>query len=437
MPPFPLRSHDASAGAPITVNQVARVSRRTVLASVAAAGLTGCARARAGERLSLWALATQGENAPRLIPAFEAATGLRVDVQALPWTAAHAKMLSAYAGRTLPDVMMVPQAWLAELAMLGAVVPLDSGRAGLLRDLFDAPARGVTIGGRAFGVPWYVDSWAQFYRRDLVAAAGYQAPPPDWSAWRTMAATIKRRSPDKFVVLALLDWPEQLFALAAQQPDPLLRDGDTRGNFRSPGFREALRFYKSLYDDKFAPAVVGTEIGDTLIAFRDGYFAILPSTAPTVGDFRVAGIDRTSWAVNALPGPHGDAGGLASGASLCVTRDARDPARAWALVAYLCAPATQQRLFAITGDLPSRPSAWDAPALAHDRVAAVFRAQLQRSHAAPAVPEWPRIVTEVQAIAEQMVRGGLSVGAAATAMDARVDALLDKRRWLRERGRVA
>ena len=55
----------------------------------------------------------------------------------------------------------------------------------------------------------------------------------------------------------------------------------------------------------------------------------------------------------------------------------------------------------------------------------------------PTVPEWERITGEVQVIAERMVRGRLTVDQAAAAMDVRADALLEKRRWLLDRGRIA
>lgn len=400
-------------------------------ACVATVALSGCASSSGRGPLILWALGIQGENSPRLMPPFERATGLRVRVETLPWTGAHAKLLTAYAGRSLPDVVMVPNIWLAELAMLGAIVPA-TGQSNA-EDEFAGAAAAVVVDGRTVGMPWFVDTWVQFYRPDLLAAVGYDAPPADWARWRAMALAIKRRTPDRFAVLMLLDWPEFLFAFAAQQPDPLLRDGMTRGNFSSAGFREVLRFYKGLFDDRLSPAVVGREIGDSILAFRDGYFAILPSNSTTAGDFRLARLPDNLWRTAPMPGPAGIANGLATGSSLCVTRDARDPAAAWSLVRFLGSAATQVAFHAITGNLPSRPSAWSAPALADYPPAQVLRSQIVRAPPPPQVPEWQRITVEVQSIAERMVRGVLSVDAAAAAMDTRVDQLLEKRRWLLDR----
>ena len=35
-------------------------------------------------------------------------------------------------------------------------------------------------------VPWSVAPQVQFYRRDLLSDAGYDAPPEDWAGWREM-----------------------------------------------------------------------------------------------------------------------------------------------------------------------------------------------------------------------------------------------------------
>ena len=38
------------------------------------------------------------------------------------------------------------------------------------------------VGTALYGVPWYVDTRLLFYRRDLLAQAGYNAPPRSWAS---------------------------------------------------------------------------------------------------------------------------------------------------------------------------------------------------------------------------------------------------------------
>jgi multiple sugar transport system substrate-binding protein len=96
-----------------------------------------------------------------------------------------------------------------------------------------------------------------------------------------------------------------------------------------------------------------------------------------------------------------------------------------------------QRFHALTGNLPPRRSAWRAPALAADAPSQAFARQLERVRAAPKLPEWERIFQEMQIAAERVVQRIQSIEAATTQLDASVDALLEKRRWLRARAHAA
>jgi len=68
--------------------------------------LAGCGD-RSDERTQLrfWAMGREAEIVPQLIPEFERRhPGIHVVVQQLPWTAAHEKLLTAFAGDALPDL---------------------------------------------------------------------------------------------------------------------------------------------------------------------------------------------------------------------------------------------------------------------------------------------------------------------------------------------
>jgi len=106
---------------------------------------------------------------------------------------------------------------------------------------------------------------------------------------------------------------------------------------------------------------------------------------------------------------------------------------AWQLIAYLSETDTMQRFHALTGNLPPRRSAWRAPALANDVPSQAFAQQLERVRPAPKIPEWERIFQEMQLTAERVVHGAQGAEAACRQLDAWVDTLLEKRRWLRAR----
>ena len=103
---------------------------------------------------------------------------------------------------------------------------------------------------------------------------------------------------------------------------------------------------------------------------------------------------------------------------------------AWQLVEFLSQTPQQVRFYELSGNLPARTAAWQDPALAGAPRARAFFDQLQRIRSTPKIPEWERIATVLTRHLERLVRGETTPDAALTALDAEVDAILEKRRWL-------
>ena len=419
-----------------------RPDRRAALglmAGAAATGLTGCGRGEAGiTRLRFWAMGNEATNVPQILPEFERRNpDIRVEVQALPWTAAHQKLLTAYAGDSLPDVSQVGNTWVSEMEAIGAISALPAFASDLLTDQFPAVLDTNRIDGRVVGVPWYVDTRLIFYRSDLLEQAGYDGVPPTWAGWKQAMRAVKRVvGDDRYAVLLPLNEFEQLLTFGLQGDEPLLRDEATRGNFSSPSFVAALAFYKSLFDEGLAPVASAAQISNVWTEFERGWFSFYFSGPWTIGDFRNRLKPETRWMTSGVPGPDGPGASAPGGSSLVVFRSSPQQEAAWKLVRYLSEPAVQARFNQITGDLPARPSAWATPTVAGDPYIAAFKDQLARAEAVPKVPEWERIVTEMQIVAERMVRGEYGPEAAAAEIDRRADRLLEKRRWMMDRGRA-
>jgi multiple sugar transport system substrate-binding protein len=365
-------------------------------------------------------------------------------LQQQPWTAAHEKLLTAFAGDSLPDVSAIGNTWVPEFATLGALQPLDARVAAtpdiVPADWFPGPWATGVMDGVLYGLPWYTETRTPYVRRDLLADAGFPEPPKTWAEWRTAMAAIKADvGPQRFSILLPLNEFEPLLNLAIQQPDPLLRAGGTLGNFRSPGYKRTLAFYKEMFDRGWAPAVANTAISNVWDEFGKGYYSFYISGPWNLAEFRkrlppeMAG----KWGTMPLPGPDGPGASVAGGTTLVIFEGARDADAAWTLIRYLSQPDTQVKLHGLAGDLPPRRSAWDAPSLASDPNALVFRDQLERAKPTPPVPEWERIATEMRLVAEEMVGGKRDVESAAAETDRRVDAILEKRRWMVERARAS
>lgn len=421
---------------------IARPDRRTalgLLAGASAAGLTGCGPRDDGKtRLRFWAMGSEATNVGQLLPEFERLNpGITVEVQALPWTAAHSKLLTSYAGSSLPDLSQVGNTWVSEMTAIGAISPLPDFADDLLTDQFPAVLETNQINDRPMATPWYVDTRLIFYRSDLLERAGYDAVPQTWDGWKQAMHAVKRvAGAGNYAVLLPVNEFEQLLTFGLQGTEPLLRDRDTRGNFSSPSFVAALAFYKSLFDEGLAPLASSTQISNVWTEFERGFFSFYFSGPWSIGDFKTRLAPTTRWMTSGVPGPTGPGASAPGGSSLVVYRSSPHQEAAWKLVRYLSDPAVQARFNGITGNLPARESAWATPTVAGDPYIAAFKGQLSRARAVPKVPEWERIVTEMQIVAERMLRGEYTPATAGVEIDRRADRLLEKRRWMIEQGRA-
>lgn len=388
--------------------------------------------------IRFWAMGREGEVVEALVPEFERRNpGIRVQVQQIPWSAAHEKLLTAFVGGATPDVSQLGNTWVPEFQALGALEPLDA-RAAASRsvdraDYFEGIWDTNVIDRRTYGLPWYVDTRVLFYRPDLMAAAGHPNPPTTWAGWvEAMRAMKARMGPGQHpILLPTNEWPQPVI-LGMQAGSTLLRDGDRYGDFRDPAFRRGFDFYISLFREGLAPRVSASEISNRYQEFERGNVAMFITGPWEIGEFtnRVKGVP---WATAPLPGPDGPGVSLAGGASLVLFRASERKEAAWKLIEFLSEPANQVRFYELTGDLPARRSAWQSQALATNAHAAAFRSQLDRVVPLPKVPEAEQIVNRVFEQGERAARGQATVDEALTALDGEVDRLLEKRRWMLSR----
>lgn len=420
---------------------MARHGNRLILLALL---LVACGRGDADTRTTVrfWAFGREGEVVRELVPEFERRhPGIRVEVQQIPWTAAHEKLLTAFVGDATPDAAQLGNTWVPEFVSLGALEPLDSRISPALRqDSFPGIWDTNVVDGATWGLPWYVDTRLLFYRTDLVADAGVPWPPKSWSEWRAAMEGIKRKGgPGRFAILLPIDEWTQPVIFGLQTGAGLLDESGRQGAFRDPRFKKAMSFYLGLYTSGLAPALDLQGVANVYQQLAEGYFAMVITGPWNLSEFRnrMPPEMQDRWATAPLPPP--EAGmpypglSLAGGSSLVLFRQAREPEAAWTWLEFLSEPAQQARFYELSGDLPARPSAWKLAGLADDPRAASFLAQLGSVAPTPKVPEWEQIATRVAEAAEQVMRGGRDLDEALAALDRDVDRMLEKRRWLMDR----
>ena len=380
----------------------------------------------------------EGEVLSQLMPAFEKQhPGISVDVQQIPWTAAHEKLLTAYVGEATPDIAMLGNTWVPEFVALDALEPLDglaSSSSVITRDdFFDGIWKTNVVNGKTFGIPWYVDTRLIFYRTDLLAKAGYREFPTTWTDWVAAMKKIKQQmAPNQFpLLMPTNEWPQPVI-FALNVGSPILRDGGRYGAFEQPEFRRGFDFYISLYRQGLASAVSTAQVSNLFQEFERGNIAMFISGPWYIGDMknRLDAATQPNWMTAPIPGPNGPGVSLAGGSSLSLFAASTHKKEAWLLMEYLSQPSVQTEFYHLTGDLPPRKSAWADTALANNKYARAFREQLELVVPTPQVPEWEEIATTIFEHGEQAIRGVKSVDQTLASLDQDVNAMLEKRRYL-------
>jgi multiple sugar transport system substrate-binding protein len=419
-----------------------------LLALAALLGLSGCGNAsnEHGVTLRFWALGREGEVVAELVRDFERENpGVHVQVQQIPWGAAHEKLLTAYVGGATPDLGQIGNTWVSEFATLRAIEPLDAhvgASAGIDSSRFFSGIWDTNvIDGHTYGIPWYVDTRVLFYRTDVLARAGYRTMPTTWSEWRGAMEAVKRAAgKDRYAIFLPTNEFMQAMILGMQNGSPMLADHDTRGAFEDSTFKNAFAFYLDMFRSGLAPPMGNNDIANVYQEFERGTFAMYITGPWNLGEFRrrLPESLQSSWSTAPLPGPTGSASGIsiAGGSSLVLFRGSKHKTEAWRLIEFLARPEQQVRFYRLTGDLPARREAWNDSSLTQDATIHAFWEQLQRVRSQPKIPEWELISIRLMEKSELAIRGKASGDSVLASLDREVNGILEKRRWIMERRRA-
>ncbi len=392
--------------------------------------------------LRFWAMGREGEVVRELLPAFEREhPGIRVRVQQIPWGAAHEKMLTAFVGESVPDLSQMGNTWVPEFAALNALEPLGPymARFGVPdSSFFPGILATNVIDGQTLGLPWYVDTRLVFYRKDVLDQAGIARFPETWAAWTTALRAMQRQGLRYGLILPTVEWNVPIL-MGLQNGAPLLKDGGRRGAFSDPRFLEAYHVYVGMIKSGLSPENVATLIPNVYEGFAGRMFGMYVTGPWQLGEFknRLPDSLQAAWATAPMPGPDGPGVSLAGGSSLVLFRKAPHKEEAAQLLAYLMRPDVQLAFFRLTGSLPARRETWRDTSLTTDPRLAAFGTQLERVVPTPLVPEWERIAQTFVQYNEMAVRGTLSEQEAMRRLDADVDRILEKRRWMLDREKLS
>jgi multiple sugar transport system substrate-binding protein len=264
----------------------------------------------------------------------------KVNTEHVPGPTLIQTVLQRASSKALPDVLMLDNPDIQQIAETGALAPL--GDYGINTDGYaQGPVSAATYKGKLYGLQPGANTIAIFYRKDVLAKANVQ-PPKTWDELKAAAKKLTSGKQYGFAFNATADYEG-----AWQFLPPMWTNGGDETNLKSPEVAGALQLWKDLVDDGSASKSVvnwkQSDVNDQFIAGKAAMmlngpwqipaldkakvdYGVVPFPIAKPGQTSIAPLGGEAWTVPLT----GDQGKMAKAAELvkCMNTDANQLQRA-------------------------------------------------------------------------------------------------------------
>ena len=406
-----------------TTMGLAACGRSTDKTAAPAGKATTVSSGKATGTISVWAMGGEGAALPKLAKEFEAANpGVKVNVTAIPFNAAHDKLATAITAGKTPDISQIGTTWMGEFSTQA----LDPTPALIDKSTFFEGAQKTTeVGGTSYGVPWYVETRLVYYRKDLAAKAGITTMPTDWAGLKAMAKAMQSKAGAKWGIDLQAggqgSW-QSIMPFAWSNGAEVATADQKKYTFDTPETTEAAKYYQSYFTDKIAAKQL--PLNSRAPSFVNGSVPMFISGPWEMGGLNDLGGPgfKDKYGVMEMP-KQKTATSFVGGSDLVVFKNSKNRDSAWKFVQWLSDPKTQVKFFALSTDLPSVKSAWTDPSLTADPKLAVFGKQLTDAKAPPATATWEQVAAAFDTEMEKVAKSGLDPAAALKTVQSKADSI--------------
>jgi putative chitobiose transport system substrate-binding protein len=295
----------------------------------------------------------------KAIAQFEQANpGLKVKWVDVPWSGMESKILAAMQAKTAPDVVNLNPDFASQLAAKNAWLELDDKVGEASKDYVPGMWKANGLGGKTFGLPWYITTNITIYNQDLLKKAGLTAAPKTYQELAVAAKQIKEKTGKYafFVTLLAEDANDVLESLV--QMGVNLVDGEGKAAFNSAEGKAAFQYWVDLYKQNLLPKEAltqGHKQGVQL--YQSGETAMLFAGAPAVNDIakNAPTIAKVSAIAPQIAGPNNKIG--AAVMNLVVPRTTKNADGAVKFALFVTNAANQLAFANSSDTLPSQTKA--------------------------------------------------------------------------------
>lgn len=368
------------------------VAAVAVLGAVVVRTASGMRAQTSSTTLTVWTM-EDSTKFTQLLQGFTKQTGIKVQVDAIPWGNVDDKLTTAVASGHGPDVTQIGLSELSSFIAAKALknlAPYVRAHPALSDKNFPKgiSSKKINPAGQVLSVPWVSDVRVLFYRKDIFAQAGISGPPKTWSQLFTDAKKLAARGGNNYGFY-IPQWDSALPVEWTWDAGGSVLDKNGKVTFDTPAFRKAATFYWGFYRAHLVPTASDF---DQTQGFISGAAPMLISGPYLQGLVDGAAPQlKGKYGVAPLPSNRTHTS-LFAGSNMGIWRNTKHLNESLKLLDYLARPSTQLQWFKLANELPTNLAALNSKSLTSDPFNQVYTKQLQNAWLLPPLaPAWNKI----------------------------------------------
>jgi multiple sugar transport system substrate-binding protein len=298
---------------------------------------------------------------------FTKQTGIKVNLQVIPWATLLQKILTAVTSGNGPDVMEIGNTWAASFAASGGFTSFDSSTMSKIGGAGKFSKAALSVAGAPgkdpISVPVYSEAYGLFYNKADFKAAGISGPPTTWTEFTADAKKLTKggRYGAAIEGASTSEAAHWAFLLGEQNGSPLYANG--KWNFATPAEAKAV----SLYINLAAQGVVNksdaqsnTNVSESEFASNKAAMLVWQNPMSTLSQL---GMKSSAYGIAPIPAASGGkpVETFPAGINLAVPSSTQHQEAALDLVKYMTSPAVQVAMNQTYGTFPPVLAAQSAP----------------------------------------------------------------------------
>ena len=334
--------------------------------------------------------------------------GIKLTINHVAGAGLIAKVLQQASSRTLPDVLMLDNPDVQQIAASGALSPLSDYGLSTKGDV-PAVAKASTYKGKLYGLQPVDNSIALYYNKKILAAAGV-TPPKTWDELRADAKKLTSGSTYGFAMSNINTYE------GSWQFLPLMwSNGGDEKNINTPATVQALQFDLSLQSDgsmsKSSINWAQADVNNQFIAGKAAMMINGPWQLPALNAAKGLEFDSVPIPTRTGSAPVAPLGGEAF--TVPETKNSDTMKLAGKFVGCLNTSKMQTVIAGNTGNIPTNIAASEAWGKTHPQVSSfVTTVQTARARTGELGPDWPKAATKIYTAVQLALTGKASPAAA-------------------------